>query len=140
MQLPESIQEQVDALSAESEIHFATHHFEKCIELTQKSWELLPTPKEVYSESYHIAEGLVIQYMKLNNLKQARHWATVLQRCALHRMDGGERDMWFGRIAYEEGNLTEAMTHFRVAFRKSKGRTFLGSRNETYYKFYLSQT
>ncbi len=139
MELPESIQAQVDVLSEKSEIHFAAVQYEICIELHEECWELLPIPKEVYDDSYYVAEGLIILNMKVNNLTQAKHWATILLTCDPDRIDSGERDMWLGCIAYEEHKPDEAMKHFKVAFKKSKGRRFLGADNEQYYKFYLSQ-
>ena len=47
-----------------------------------------------------------------------------------------EREMWAGRVAYELGNMTEALEYFKIANIKSKGRCFW-ERDNKYKDFFM---
>lgn len=91
-----------------------------------KAWELIPTPKELHSDSYLICDYLVKVNLELKDLDSALNWVNKLQLCDLDRMDCGEREFIHGKVIYEKGDIEKAKLLFEIANQKSSGLCFTG--------------
>lgn len=94
------------------------------IEILEDAWYRLPEPKGGYSESYYIASDISEIYLKLKKLKEAKKWSDELFKCALHRIDSGEREFLAGKVAFESSEFDTAKQYFTIANEKSEGRCF----------------
>ena len=96
----------------------------KAIDLMQKSWDMLPSPKEGYSPSFHITENLTKAFIGLQQFDEAKKWLEIHKTTGLKRIDSGEKDLLEGEFFYAQGELENAKSCFQIANKKSGGRLF----------------
>lgn len=117
-------------------VHTQNHSEAK--ELMEKAWEILPTPKENHSPSYHITKNLVGALIGLEQHEEAKKWFEIHQKTGLNRIDGGEKDFLEGELYYATGDLETAKACFTIANKKSGGRLF-HRREQVHFKELLSK-
>lgn len=124
LRLDAEFKKSIDLLMDTSNEEYDKGNYIESIRLLEDAWIKLPEPKGEYSESYYIAEDISKTYMLTNDLKQAKKWSDELFKCGLHRLDGGERELLAGKIAFELGEFDLAKEYFAIANEKSEGRCF----------------
>lgn len=116
----------IEAIWEEAEVLFENNDPARYALKLEEAWDLLPAPKEVYDESYHIALAIAETYLILKDYPALLRWANTLQQCDTERADDGEREFVLGKAFFENGNMKEAETYFTTAMHKSAGRVFEG--------------
>jgi len=120
------IAEKYNAYMQQTNVEFNNSNYTNAIQYAIKSWDLIPTKKEDYEESYYVAKKLYRYYYSLNDLVNAEKWAKILLSCDLERFEEGEREFFYGKVNYDLGNLEVAKEYLTIANKKSKGRCFIG--------------
>lgn len=118
------ILEKIEQLMDDSDELYDEKKFPQSIEMLLKAWELLPTPKEQYDESFHIAQGLAETFFLIKNYDQSILWAKKLGECDPEREDDGDSEFLLGKVYYETNDMEAAKQNFALAFEKSEGRAF----------------
>ncbi|MCW3468027.1 tetratricopeptide repeat protein [Chitinophaga nivalis] len=117
----------IESIWEEAERLFAQEDFVQYGLKLNAAWDLLPSPKETYYESYDIARFITENYLLQQDYSNAHKWAEVLQQCDMERTHDGEREFVLGKVLYELGETENAATRFMVAMQKSGGRVFVGA-------------
>ncbi|WP_239353089.1 hypothetical protein [Snodgrassella communis] len=132
----EKLQEKLDVLNEKIRDCFLKNDHLGIINAELKKWDLLPAPKEIYDESFHIAKSLIEEYIELKNEKEAINWSKKIQECDLGRFDCGEREFILGKTLFEFHHFQDSINFIQIAYKKSKGREFKG-KDPKYLDFYL---
>jgi hypothetical protein len=109
-------------------------NFTKSIELLEEAWDLLPSDKISYSESFLIVWGILDVSILINDLDRMNKWVDKVFTSSPQRGDTGERELWAGKVAYETGDLEKAKSYLVLANQKSRGRCF-GNKDGKYLRF-----
>ncbi|AOM79182.1 hypothetical protein [Pedobacter steynii] len=123
----QKIAAKLEDLIEESEGYYEEEDYEGFVKVSLKAWDILPTPKEVYDESYHLAEGLAEGYLLTGNHKESIKWAEIMGNCDMERADDGAREFILGKMLFESGDLENAKEKFALAMIKSEGRAFVSA-------------
>lgn len=107
-------------------------------ELMEKTWNMLPSPKENYSPSYWITKNLTEAFIGLRDFDAAITWLNIHKSTSLFRIDSGDRDGLEGEFYYAQGLIEKAKVCFEIANKKSDGRWFQDERLK-HYKELLSK-
>jgi tetratricopeptide (TPR) repeat protein len=110
----------------------------KAADLMEKTWEMLPSPKEGYSPSFHITENLTKAFIGLQQFEEAEKWLDIYKTTGLGRIDSGEKDFLEGEFYFAQGELEKAKPCFAIANKKSGGRLFI-RQDRKHYKELLSK-
>lgn len=94
--------------------------YEEAAPLLIEAWDLLPEPKVIYDESFHIATYAVDNYINIKKFQEAKKWSEILFTCNLERHDSGEREYKAGKVAFEMQDLDTAKRYFKIADEKSR--------------------
>ncbi|MGF6927411.1 tetratricopeptide (TPR) repeat protein [Chitinophaga sp. W2I13] len=116
----------IEAIWEEAEVLFENNDPARYALKLEEAWELLPAPKEVYDESYHIALAIAETYFILKDFPAMLRWANTLQQCDPARADDGECEFVLGKARFENGDMKGAEEYFTTAMHKSAGRVFEG--------------
>ncbi len=136
MKLVENIAKKIDALCDQFIQYIMKDDFKAGEPLLIEAWALLPEPKDIYDESFHIATYAVDNYIMLNKFEYAKKWAEILQKCSLERHDSGERELQTAKVAFEMADFELAKKLFLVANKKSGGRVFKRGDDKKYHTFF----
>lgn len=136
--LNKKLEAQVEDLRLACIDFYRNQDFEKSAQYLLKAWDLLPSPKVTYPESYHIAEYLIATYLKTQDFKRIKYWLKMLYLCDLKRAEGGEREYLSAMVAFEEQDWDTAKYYFWIAYEKSDGRIFK-EREKKYIDFYRNE-
>jgi tetratricopeptide (TPR) repeat protein len=68
--------------------------------------------------------GLAEASLLIKDIESAKKWSEEIYKCALHRIDSGEREFLSGKVAYAMNDLESAKSLFTIANKKSGGRCF----------------
>ncbi|MBL3549157.1 MULTISPECIES: hypothetical protein [Chryseobacterium] len=115
----------LEDLIEESERYYEESDYEGFVEVSLKAWNVLPIPREIYDESYHIAEGLAEGYLLIGNHEEAIKWAEIMGNCDMERADDGAREFVLGKMLFESGDMENSREKFVLAMTKSEGRVFV---------------
>ena len=118
--------EAIERLMEEVEDNYGKEHFIHALKLLEDAWTLLPKPKFIYDESFHIADYMIHLYLILEDQEKAKSWGVIIQECDPERGDFGEKEFILGKIFFESGEVLSAEKLFNIAFDKSGGRIFTG--------------
>lgn len=124
VKLDMATQRQINELMDKSNEEFDRTDYPMSIQYLEDAWALLPEPKGIYDDSFHIVRYLSETYLMVNNLIEAEKWARRLYQCGTSRMDVGERDFLLGKVLFEADKRDEAKELFALADKKSEGRCF----------------
>jgi len=106
------------------------------IVLLENAWKDLPGNKYDYDESFIIVWYILHICIEIHDVETMNKWVDKVFLASPTRTDGGEREMWAGRVAYESGEKEKAIDYFRIAYKKSKGRVF-GDKDKIYKTFLI---
>ncbi len=134
MELDETIKSEVERITNEAR-ESDTMTVEDRISMFKEAWNLLPSPKEQYVESFYIMDWLTDVYFYLKNYEEAWKYAQIFLHCYPARFHG-EQEYTYAKTAYEVGNLEEAMKYFAITDEKSEGRIWKRDDAMKYFKFY----
>ncbi len=129
------LQEQVESVMDKSNQAFDKENYIESIKLLIDAWELLPQPKGIYDESFHIVLYITEIYLLIGKVNKAKEWSERIYECDLERIDNGQREFLNGKVAFEAGELDKAKELFSIANQKSEGRCFKKG-DEKYLKFF----
>lgn len=125
----------IQALMDKSDNQYNDGQYIEAIHSLEEAWELLPSEKNEYDESFLIVWGILTTAIQAKNVDAMNKWVDKIFDADPARVDSGEREMWAGRVAYESGNLDQAKEYFTIANKKSRGRCF-GNKDMEYKKFF----
>jgi tetratricopeptide (TPR) repeat protein len=114
-------QEKLDELMDVVERYYEKGLHQKVLENLIKAWDMLPKPKEIYSESFSIAEYMANVYLEVAQMKEALEWALKTYKCDPERVDSGESEYLHGKVLFAMNKKDEAKKLFRIAMKKSEG-------------------
>ncbi|MGO4289143.1 tetratricopeptide repeat protein [Chitinophaga sp. RAB17] len=117
----------IEAIWQESEVLFENNDLARYAQKLEEAWDLLPSPKTSYDDSFHLALSIAETYLELKDFPAMLRWAKTLQQCDLERADDGDREFMLGKAFYENGSMTEAEQYLNIAMQKSGGRVFEGA-------------
>ncbi len=138
LKLDEELDRQIEDLWFEGESLVYSQNYLKAQELMEKTWEMLPAPKECYAPSFHITENLTRAFMGLEQFEDAKKWLEIHKTTGIGRIDGGEKDVLEGEFFYMQGEIEKAKPCFVIANKKSGGRAFQ-RKDRKHYKDLLSK-
>lgn len=111
------------------------------IDLYEKTWDKIPgesiEEKCEYSESYLLVKRILDKALEDKDFNTMKKWVNIFFKADLKRPDGGEREMYAGKVAFELGNKEKAKEYFTTAFQKSNGRKMM--KNDKYTKFFFEE-
>lgn len=122
--LSKELYEEVWTLVEQSQHEYEGTNLENVTSLLERAWNLLPEPKVECEESFLISRWYIKTAIKFSDAELMRKWAEIIMIADLGRFDSGEREGWYGRVAYELGNYEIARKFLCMALKKSKGRCF----------------
>lgn len=122
--LQSPIKEKFESLINKSNELFNNSNYNESIMLLEEAWDLLPNPKGIYSESYHLVKDIIDTCFILNDFNKAKEWSEKIFLTGFMRIDAGEKEFISGKVAYELGDLWLAKEFFSIANKKSEGRCF----------------
>lgn len=134
IKLSKELYDKVWALVEKSQGDYANDDFESAIVHLEQAWELLPEPKEESDESFLVTRWFIKTAIKFSSEELMRKWGPMILKVDLERFDSGEREGWYGRIAYELGDYDTAKQYLTLALKKSRGRCFT-SNDKKYLDF-----
>ncbi|MGG4552087.1 hypothetical protein [Paenibacillus humicus] len=135
--LQSPIKEKYESLLSKSNEEFDNGKHDDSILLLEEAWALLPSPKGIYSESYHLVKDIIDTCFIINDFKKAKEWAEKIYLTGFMRIDSGEKEFISGKIAFELGDYEIAKEFFNFANVKSEGRCF-EDEDDKYLRFYKS--
>ncbi|HDR7600124.1 hypothetical protein [Bacillus mycoides] len=135
--LQSPIKEKFESLVNKSNDEFDKGNHNESITLLEEAWGVLPDPKGIYSESYHLVKDIIDTCFIINDFKKAKEWSDKIFLTGFMRIDTGEREFISGTVAFELGDLEIAKEFFRIANKKSEGRCF-EDKDVKYLKFFKS--
>ena len=91
----------------------------------EKKWSQLPPTKFQCSESAMLALMMIDEYIYFKEFEMASRWADVIIDDE-NRPDFGEKEFLKGKILFGDNKFESALSNFKIAFKKSKGREFEG--------------
>ncbi len=124
IELSKELYEKVWALVEKSQNEYEGNNLQNVVCLLENAWDLLPEPKEECEESFLISRWFIKTAIKFSDVDLMQKWAPIIMSADLERFDSGEREGWYGRVAYELGNYETAKKYLSIALKKSKGRCF----------------
>ncbi|WP_128102965.1 hypothetical protein [Paenibacillus sp. DCT19] len=131
------IKEKFENIINESDEKFKDANYDESIFLLEEAWNLIPSPKGLYSEeSYHLVKDIIDTCFIKNDFKKAKEWADKIFLTGFDRIDSGDKEFISGRVAFELGDLETAKEFFRIASDKSEGRCFGSPKKAKYLKFF----
>ena len=119
----------------QTNVNFNLKNYKNAMEHALQCWNIIPNPKELYSESYYIAKKLFRYSYLLDDLNNAKNWSKTLLSCDLERLEDGEREFFYGKVNYDLDNLDVAKEYLNIANKKSKGRCFIDEDKK--YKLFI---
>jgi len=123
-QIQAPIKVKFEALINESNEQFHSGKHQESMLLLEEAWELIPEPKGIYSESYHVVEDIIDTLFLLQDFNKAYEWSTKIFTTGFMRFDTGGKEFISAKAAYELGEFDLAKEFFNFAFKKSEGRCF----------------
>ena len=136
--LDSKLASQIDAMIELGSDCYMQQDFEKSYRHLIEAWDLLPSPKVTYPESYHIVHYLIEVYLKIRDFERIKYWLKILSLCALDRAEIGEREFLSARVAFEEEDWDMVKYYFWIAYQKSDGRIFK-ERDKKYIDYYKNE-
>jgi len=124
----------IQELMDESNSCYDLQKYDEAIQLLIDAWNELPGEKFQYDESYLIVWGILDIAVYIKDIDIMNQWVDKIFYADPERPDIGEREMWAGKVAYENGDMDNALEYFKVANKKSTGRCF-GIKDEKYKKY-----
>lgn len=138
LKLDEQLDKEIEKLWLKGGNLVYTKNYEEAKELMEKTWEMLPAPKECYAPSFHITENLTRAFIGLQQFEDAQKWLEIHKTTGLRRVDNGEKDFLEGEFFYVQGEIEKAKPCFAIANKKSGGRAFQ-RKDRKHYKDLLSK-
>lgn len=135
--LQSPIKEKFESLVNKSNEEFDNGKHNDSIKLLEEAWNLLPDPKGIYSESYHLVKDIIDTCFVINDFNKAKDWSDKIFLTGFMRIDTGEKEFISGKVAFELGDLETANEFFSIAHKKSEGRCF-EDEDVKYLKFFKS--
>jgi hypothetical protein len=108
MLLPKELQQQLNEACKAGGDRYKLKDYEGALSHFFRTWEILPEPKEVYDESYHIVKYIFIIAMAAKNCLTASEWIPKIYNCDKERIDSGEREYLHGQLAYSLNEMNKA--------------------------------
>ncbi|OAX47222.1 hypothetical protein [Paenibacillus sp. AD87] len=133
--LQANIQVKIDAIVNESNELFQNGKHKESTILLEEAWSLIPEPKGIYSESYHIVKDIVDTCILLKDFNKAYEWSKNIFITGFMRFDTGDKEFISAKAAYALGEFDLAKEFFSFAFKKSEGRCFEG-KDPKYLEFF----
>lgn len=127
-------QNKIEELISESSSIYNSGDLLKSIQLLSEAWEELPQNKFDFDDSYHISRYIINLSLEMKDFDTAKKWILLYEKSDLERPDIGEREFLKGKVAYESGDILNALELFKIADKKSEGRCFEGE-NLKYHNF-----
>jgi hypothetical protein len=121
--LENTLQQQIDGLIENAKQNNNSGNYKAALDNLIEAWDLLPLTKQDFSDSYSIIKYIIQLSLRNNDTLTAKQWVMKIYECAKHRIDDGEREYLHGRVEHASKNLNEAKTLFKIAFKKSEGRS-----------------
>jgi hypothetical protein len=135
VKLEASLQKQINDLIQSCGVEYQKGNNIEAIKILEKAWELLPNPKVVFDDSYHIAKYIIQFCLLAKDYVKAKRWSNIIFICDLERADSGEREFLAGKVAFDSDDLDIAKEFFFIANKKSEGRCFVDE-DTKYLKFF----
>lgn len=102
----------------------------------KKAWDLLPSDKEKYSECFLVLQTIIDASIKRKDYQTLKEYRKFIDEyCPKAENYQSSNEFILGRVAFELGELSEALEFFKSADKKSKGRIFKGK--DPKYKAFL---
>ncbi|PCJ55342.1 MAG: hypothetical protein COA79_21100 [Planctomycetota bacterium] len=121
-----TIKSQINTLMEKVNLEWELKNYETSLNYLKDSWNLLPSPKTDFDDSYHIVELIISLYLENLNLPlEAKNWVKIFYECDTARIDSGERHFVDGKTEYALGNIESSMILFSKAYKLSEGRCFI---------------
>lgn len=139
-ELNKDLAKTIETLINKSYDLFDKENIKPSLELLEKAWDLLPSPKESWQESYYISQDIIHSYLQAGDLEKAIAYLPTFMRCDNKNRNYGESEFLAGKIALDRGKETEALDYFVVAGHKGGARIFNGSENKKYKDFYKNHS
>ncbi|MCM3170966.1 hypothetical protein [Paenibacillus sp. MER 99-2] len=136
-QLEANIKEKFEVIINESNEQFQNGKQKESIVLLEEAWELIPEPKGIYSESYHLVEDIIDTLFLLQDFNKAYEWSKKIFITGFMRFDTGTKEFISAKAAFELGKFDLARDFFNFAFKKSEGRCF-EDEDPKYLEFFKS--
>lgn len=73
--LQSPIKEKFESLINKSNELFNNSNYIESMMLLEEAWDLLPDPKGIYSESYHLVKDIIDTCFILNDFYKAKEWS-----------------------------------------------------------------
>ncbi|PSL47172.1 hypothetical protein CLV51_10217 [Chitinophaga niastensis] len=125
----------IEAIWDAAEVLFEKKDLARYVLKLEEAWDLLPLPKELYDDSYHIASFIAETYLELKDFPYALKWARTLQHCDPERADDGGREFILGKVLFDSKEMSEAEVQLSIAMHKSAGRVFEGADEKYLHAF-----
>lgn len=138
MKLSNELYEKVWSLVEKSQKNFSENDYKNAFTLLDEAWNLLPEPKEQCDESFLIVRWFIKTAIQASSVEMMEKWAPKILIADLERLDSGEREAWYGKVAYELGDYNSAEKYLKIARKKSKGRCF-DANDQKYIDFIIKK-
>lgn len=139
LRLDEQLDKEIEQLWLKGGKLVYIHNYDEAKELLEKAWQLLPSPKENYSPSFHISENMTRIFMGLQQFEEAKKWLEIHKQTGLTRIDSGEKEFLEAEFYFLQGEIEASKPFFGIANKKSGGRIFQ-RKDRKHYKEFLSKT
>ena len=101
-------------------------------------WDLIPLPKENWTESFRTASSLFVFYLEdLKDFNKAKAWLDKLKEIEA-KIDYSLGQVLFleGRLFYEQGKYDEALKSFKASVKEGRGLRYFEDEDPKYLDFY----
>lgn len=100
------------------------------------TFDMFPEPVYEQPLAYLLVEDIVKYSIETRQYETGNKFAPLLLITGKGRCDDGARELWIGKLAYEQNEFIVAKQFLRIAYEKNKGKyLFKGKENEKYKKF-----
>lgn len=135
-ELDQELAHTIEDLITQSYTVYDKENLEPSLTLLKKAWDLLPSSKVNWQESYYISKNIIHTYLQADDLEKVKAYLPTFITCDNLNRNYGESEFLAGKIAFDTGKKTEALNYFVIAGHKGGSRIFNGSENARYKDFY----
>lgn len=138
LELDKNIKQEIDDLDNESRKIFDLENPRPGIDFLIKAYNLLPEPKNSYSESFNLLKYICIASFRSGLIDESMKWLPDFLESDYNIMGYGASEYLAGKIALKQDDNKKAIQYFMIANQKSSGRVFSGKEEKKYFDFFKS--
>lgn len=137
MELDKNTQSKIDKLVDRSDEEFQAKNYESSFNLLFEAWDLYPSPKKNWNDSFNLVTYIVGDYLKLNDLPNAEKWSIQLEEID-HNLHISKGTVFFikGKIAFEKGEYNKAQEKFKQSIKEGQGFRYFEDEDPKYLDFH----